>query len=139
MATLPDAVHEQVEYEVLAAWHAGYAAALADVAERADALDLSWRPATRRDPQRVIAERAAALGPAEGVDTWLDRHAEACARHDAAAIEAGRHAEPMNTWAEVRDYVPTAVWARILGDLTPGPKGSRDTAASAAVGGREAA
>lgn len=54
------------------AWLDGYGAALTDVAERADFLDASWRPATRRTPDEVRAARFACLAPAEGTAAWLE-------------------------------------------------------------------
>lgn len=53
-------------------WLDGYGAALTDVAERADALDQSWRPPTRRTPDEVRRDYLASLAPAEGTDVWLE-------------------------------------------------------------------
>ncbi len=133
MSELPDAVDELVEYEVLAAWHDGYAAALVELAERADALDTSWRPQQRPDPEQVIADRAATMIPVEGVEAWLAACAQRWVRHDEAAVEAGRRATPITTWAQLRACVSDRVWIRILDDLAPGSGGSRDTARAEAV------
>jgi hypothetical protein len=54
-------MHEVVEYEVACAYADGYHQALVDVAERSDALDASWRPRQRRDPEQVIRERVAEM------------------------------------------------------------------------------
>jgi len=54
-------MHEVVEMEIGAAFANGYLQALGDVAERADLLDQSWRPARRRDPEQVIRERVAEM------------------------------------------------------------------------------
>ena len=48
MAQLPDAVHEQVEWELAVAYQQGYRAALADVAAAHAELDEAWRPVGRR-------------------------------------------------------------------------------------------
>lgn len=53
-------------------WLDGYGAALTDVAERADALDQSWRPPTRRTPYEVRRDYLASLAPAEGAGVWLE-------------------------------------------------------------------
>ncbi len=58
---MDDVLHELVDYQVACAYWAGYEQALRDVAERSDALDRSWQPAARRDPEQVVAERVAAM------------------------------------------------------------------------------
>lgn len=91
--TIPDTVHELTEYEVECAradgYNAGYHQALVDVAERADSLDQTWRPLERREPEQVVADRAASLPPTEGVEAWLDRYAEHSRRYDDETILTG--------------------------------------------------
>ena len=58
---LPLAWHEQTEHEVACAYAAGHHQALVEAAERADALDQSWRPRQRRSPEQVVRERVAEM------------------------------------------------------------------------------
>ena len=61
MAQLPDAVHEQVEWELAVAYQQGYHAALADVAAGRAELDAVWRRTGRRGYERRVAERTAEM------------------------------------------------------------------------------
>lgn len=93
VVTIPDTVHELVEYEVACAYANGYAdgyaRALVDVAERADALDVTWRPIERRTSEQVLAARTASLPPTEGVEAWLSQYAERSRRHDDETVLTG--------------------------------------------------
>lgn len=54
-------------------WFLAWGAALTALAERADALDTSWRPPTRRTPAEVRAAYLSSLEPFEGGDAWRER------------------------------------------------------------------
>jgi hypothetical protein len=73
--TAPTTITE-AEFTPEGYWHAyflGYGAALVALAERADALDTSWRPPARRSPAKVRADYLASLEPFEGGDAWRER------------------------------------------------------------------
>jgi hypothetical protein len=59
--TLPEALHELIEWEIEVAYHQGYQAALADVAARQAELDAAWRPVGRRRHARAVAARVAEM------------------------------------------------------------------------------
>lgn len=62
--------YHRASYE--AGWRDGSFAAVSWAAERADALDESWRPLTRRAREEVRQARLDSLAPTEGVDEWLE-------------------------------------------------------------------
>lgn len=53
-------------------WLNGYGCALTDIAERADVLDQSWRPPTRRSPEEARVARFESLMPTVGRELWLE-------------------------------------------------------------------
>jgi hypothetical protein len=58
---IPDAVHEQIEWEIEVAYHQGYQAALTDVAAGHAELDEVWRPIGRRRYEQKVAARIAEM------------------------------------------------------------------------------
>jgi hypothetical protein len=87
-----DELHELVQYERDAAYvdgfRAGYGQALVELAERADALDVSWRPVERRTHEQVLADRIATMARFD-VAAWMRDNHGRHERHDERAIIAG--------------------------------------------------
>lgn len=62
--------YHRASYE--AGWRDGSFAAVSWAAERADALDTSWRPPARRSLAEARQARLASLEPTGGTEAWLE-------------------------------------------------------------------
>jgi hypothetical protein len=71
-----DRWHEQIEWEIVAAFHDGYRAALDDIAARHAELAATWRPVGRQRYRDKVADRVAEMERLAGrLRGELDRRA----------------------------------------------------------------
>lgn len=88
MVTIPDALHELVEYEVAAAYDAGYQQCLIDTAARGYELDDAWKLVARKTADQWLAERLAEM------ERWAAQLAEKMGRPAGYAYLGG----PLPVW-----------------------------------------
>ena len=113
--SIPDGLHELIEWELAVAYHQGYRAALADVAAGQAELDAAWRPVGRRGHERAVAERVAEMRRcARRLRAELDRaDAERARAERGDASRAGpRGADPGRPRGADPGWPPVAVPGR---------------------------